>query len=67
MPQRRWRVDVCAVVYGVTLMFQRGVGGEKEEGRQMRPSLAARAVHVPPLHTGSDGSGQVLSIVYILR
>ncbi|KAJ8427503.1 hypothetical protein Cgig2_028174 [Carnegiea gigantea] len=37
----------------------------EEEGRQTTPSSTARTVHAPPLHSESDGSGQVLSIVYI--
>ncbi|KAJ8421438.1 hypothetical protein Cgig2_018728 [Carnegiea gigantea] len=34
----------------------------EEEGRRTTPSSAA---HAPPLHSGSDGIGQVLNIVYI--
>ncbi|KAJ8438323.1 hypothetical protein Cgig2_013371 [Carnegiea gigantea] len=30
----------------------------EEEGRRTTPSSAARAVHAPSLHNGSDGSGQ---------
>ena len=36
------------------------------EGSRNTPSSAARVVHAPPLHSGSDGYGVLLSIIIIL-
>ena len=38
----------------------------EEEGSQKIPSSAVGVVHVPPLHSGSDGYGLFISIVDIL-
>ena len=38
----------------------------EEEGSRKTPLLAARVVHVPPFHSGSDGYGILLSIIVIL-
>ena len=38
----------------------------EEEGSRKTPSSAARVVHAPPLHGGSDGFGVCISVLVSL-
>ncbi|KAJ8439440.1 hypothetical protein Cgig2_021554 [Carnegiea gigantea] len=60
-PLRRWRVDVRATVYDVTVDWaDQGFENMMEkEGRRTTLSSAARVACTPPLHSGSDGCGQI--------